>query len=175
MSMWTYVSGTIQVHVEGRTQPEIEYVLKTVLEHLPKVTGSEEDMKVYINRRDGYSMSSHWDEFGHRSNLGTGYYGSFEIQNIYFLTVDGTLRDRTFEETLKEFSKWLTRLSRRIWVRDVLVEVSGDSQTYLFTNHNDCYSDLCDVNDELGSWTDYLYWKPDTDNKGYPLAGKPIS
>ena len=59
--------------------------------------------------------------------------------------------------------------------KEVLVEVSGDSQTYLFTNHNDCYSDLCDVNDELGSWTDYLYWKPDTDNKGYPLAGKPIS
>lgn len=175
MSMWTYVSGTIQVHVEGRTQPEIEYVLKTVLEHLPKVTGSEEDMRVYINRRDGYNMSSSHDEFGQQSNLENGFRGGFETQSIYFLTVDGTLRDRTFEETLKEFSKWLTRLSRRIWVCDVLAEVSGDSQTYLFTNHNDCYSDLCDVDDELGSWTDYLYWKPDTDNKGYPLAGKPIS
>lgn len=60
MSMWTYVSGTIQVYVSGRTQPEIEYVLKTVLNHLPKVTGSEEDMRVYINRRYGHSMSSHW-------------------------------------------------------------------------------------------------------------------
>ena len=129
MSMWTYVSGTIQVHVEGRTQPEIEYVLKTVLEHLPKVTGSEEDMRVYINRRDGYNMSSSHDEFGQQSNLENGFRGGFETQSIYFLTVDGTLRDRTFEETLKEFSKWLTRLSRRIWVCDVLAEVSGDSQT----------------------------------------------
>lgn len=157
MSMWTYVSGTIQVHVEGRTQPEIEYVLKTVLEHLPKVTGSEKDMRVYINRRDGYNMSSSHDEFGQQSNLENGFHGGFETQSIYFLTVDGTLRDRMFEETLKEFSKWITRLAKRIWVRDVLVRVTGYDQTYLFTNDDDCYGDLY-WTDEGTSWTDYLYW-----------------
>lgn len=30
MSNWTYIRGTIEVDVPGRTQPEIEYILKTV-------------------------------------------------------------------------------------------------------------------------------------------------
>ena len=49
MSNWTYVSGTIKVDVMGRTQEEAEYILKTVIRHLPIVTGSETDMKIYIN------------------------------------------------------------------------------------------------------------------------------
>ena len=49
MSNWTYVMGQIIVAPMGRTQNEKEYILKTVLDHLPLVTGSEEDMQVYIS------------------------------------------------------------------------------------------------------------------------------
>ena len=48
MSFWTYVHGTIEVTPMGRTQAEKTYILNTVLEHLPHVTGSEEDMNVYV-------------------------------------------------------------------------------------------------------------------------------
>lgn len=44
MSMWTYIRGIIEVCPFGRTQAEDEYILKTVLSHLPKVTGNKNDM-----------------------------------------------------------------------------------------------------------------------------------
>ena len=45
MSWWTYVHGTIVVSPMGRTQAEKRYILDTVLEHLPVVSGSERDIK----------------------------------------------------------------------------------------------------------------------------------
>ena len=48
MSYWTYLTGTVTVRPMGRTQAEKRYILDTVLEHLPLVTGSERDMNVYI-------------------------------------------------------------------------------------------------------------------------------
>lgn len=50
MSHWTYIHGAIEVHVPGRTQAECTYVLQTVLNHLPKVYGSEGDMEIYVNK-----------------------------------------------------------------------------------------------------------------------------
>ena len=47
VSFWTYVNGTITVSPMGRTQAEKRYILDTVLEHLPLVTGSEGDMDTY--------------------------------------------------------------------------------------------------------------------------------
>ena len=43
MSWWTYINGTITVSPMGRTQAEKRYILETVLDHLPLVTGSERD------------------------------------------------------------------------------------------------------------------------------------
>ena len=48
MSYWTYITGVIEVCPMGRTQPEKRYILDTVLEHLPKVTGSERNMSIHI-------------------------------------------------------------------------------------------------------------------------------
>ena len=55
MSYWTYLNGTITVDCIGRTTEEAEYILKTVLNHLPRVTGSEGDMNVYMIRRKNRS------------------------------------------------------------------------------------------------------------------------
>lgn len=51
MSYWTYINGTITVSPMGRTQPEKRYILETVLNHLPRVTGSEGDMNVYHSEK----------------------------------------------------------------------------------------------------------------------------
>ena len=53
MSWWTYVHGTIVVSPMGRTQAEKRYILDTVLEHLPVVSGSERDMNVYVIQKEG--------------------------------------------------------------------------------------------------------------------------
>lgn len=69
MSNWTYVSGVVDVMPLGRSQAEKRYILDTVLAHLPKVTGSERDMNVYVIQKNGYNSSSSHDEFGQWSNL----------------------------------------------------------------------------------------------------------
>ena len=65
MSSWTYVHGTIVVSPLGRTQHEKRYILETVLDHLPVVTGSERDMEVYVIQKRGHNCSSFSDEFTH--------------------------------------------------------------------------------------------------------------
>ncbi len=48
MSEWTYCKGYIEVTPFGRTQEEKEFILKTILNHLPIVDGSEEPMYTHI-------------------------------------------------------------------------------------------------------------------------------
>ena len=55
MSSWTYINGVITVFPLGRTQAEKRYILDTVLDHLPKVTGSERDMNTYLIQKSGYN------------------------------------------------------------------------------------------------------------------------
>lgn len=132
MSIWSHVHGTVVVRPFGETQAEKRYVLDSVLAHLPKVTGSEEDMKVYIIQKEGYNTSSTHDEFGNYSNLGNGHYvfhdgrRNFEVQDEYIIVVDGALRDRGYHDTLIAVDRWLSRLAKRILVEKVLIEVRGD-------------------------------------------------
>ena len=133
MSMWTYINGTITVEPMGRTQPEKRYILDTVLDHLPRVTGSEGDMEVYVIQRKGHDTSCSCDEFGMRTNNLTDWYGDksrergmLRVQDKYLLVLKASLRDRTFEETKREFMKWLCRLSKRVMVTKILVQVEGD-------------------------------------------------
>ena len=125
MSFWTYVQGMMIVEPAGRTQPEKEYILKTVLSHLPEVSGSEGPMQIYINQVQGFDSSSNHDEFFNKSNLGEGRYGRmFHRQDEYILTLNGYLRDRQFSETYKEFMKWIHRFSKRVIVKDCIVRIT---------------------------------------------------
>ena len=175
MSWWTYVRGTIYVDVPGRTQPEIEYILKTVLDHLPVVTGSENDMEVHFVKRAFYSCSSSCDEFGMRTNNLKDDYGShsrrhgmLDVQSQYILVLDGSLRDREFEETKREFIKWLCRLSKRLFIADIMVEISSYKKSWVIKDTRG----FCDMHEspswaDEGSiaWWEYLMWDrcPGTD------------
>lgn len=157
MSIWSYITGTITVNLFGRTQPECRYILDTVLSHLPRVTGSEGDMHVYTIQKDGYNCSSSCDEFGQRSDKAIDWYGKpdqrngmFRTQEIYIIVIDGALRDREFNETYRQFCKWLTRLAKRIWVKDVLVRIESYSQSSLIENHNSEWGEIL----EDPSWFD---------------------
>ena len=134
MSWWTYIHGTVSVRPMGRTQAEKRYILETVLDHLPLVTGSERDMNVYIIQKNGYDSSSSHTEFGEWGGYRKWKTLSTETQNEYILVVDGSFRDRVFEETYKEFQKWLCRLAKRVGVEDVLVEVKGYEHSSLIRN-----------------------------------------
>lgn len=134
MSYWTYVNGNIVVSPMGRTQAEKRYILETVLDHLPFVTGSEENMNVYIIQKYGYNNSSSHTEFGEWGGYRNWKTLSTEVQDKYILVVDGSLRDREFDQTYREFQKWLCRLAKRIDIEDVLVEVSGYEKSTIIRN-----------------------------------------
>ena len=108
MSYWTYINGTVTVSPIGRTLAEKRYVLDTVLDHLPIVTGSERDMNVYIIQKDGSNSSCSCDEFGERTNNLVDEYGQrtrnrgwMRTQDDYILVLNAALRDRKFEQTYR--------------------------------------------------------------------------
>ena len=162
MSYWTSVYGIITVSPMGRTQPEKRYVLDTVLEHLPRVTGSEEDMNVYVIQPKGHNSFSSCNELGQMSNKGVGCW--FKTQENYILVVDGRLRDRLFDETKREFIKWLCRLAKRIIVEDILICICSDDKgsCTLQESHEGFYDmfELPYKENEPPNWCEYLLWDP---------------
>lgn len=171
---WTYISGTIEVDVLGRTQAEINYILTTILNHLPRVSGSEKDMEVYVNRREGHNCSSSADEYDDRTNNLINLHGVkdqstgwLRKQSLYVLTVRGDLRDCTFEPTFRSFMNWLCRLSKRLEVTSVLVRIcEGDHNTVInASGWNNTYEAMwekpswsTDNPDRIPCWWEHLMW-----------------
>lgn len=154
MSMWTYVRGLIELSVPGRTQAEKDYILQTVIDHLPKVTGSEGNMDIHTVQAYGHDMRSNRDEL---DNLDL----DFKTQSRYFLVLDGSLRDRYYEDTFKELNKFLNRLAKRIRIESLRVELNTYNHSYTFKNKNDCYENNCYGNmfEHENPWYDYLMWE----------------
>lgn len=177
MSSWTYVNGTIVVSPLGRTQHEKRYILETVLEHLPVVTGSERDMEVYVIQKRGHNHTSYSDEFFERTNNLRDRYGDrsqkrgyLRTQDEYILVVDAALRDREFEDTFQEFMKWICRLSKRVIVYDLNVKICGFDKQY-FINNPDQFFNMYEYKN---NWCNYLMWEYDRNEDGELLSGKPV-
>lgn len=149
MSSWTYVQGLIELDVPGRTQAEKNYILQTVIDHLPKVTGSEKPMNIYTIQTAGYDSWQNFDEFYNRVE-------DFRTQSRYFLVLDGNLRDRHYKDTFKELNKFLNRLGKRLMVDSVYVRLYNYEHSHIFTNKNDCYGKMFE-NDN--PWYNYLMWE----------------
>ena len=150
MSQWTYVNGVIKVDTMSRSSAETLYLVQTVVNHLPVISGSERNVQYYINLENGYNTSSNVDEFDKFSNLGNGWTGKrlFEWQTNTLITMYGALRDRTFEETLRETTKTLARLSSRLLVDECVVSVRSYRDSFVFNNpewmKNAYMSDWCE-------------------------------
>lgn len=170
MSYWTYVTGVITVEPLGRTQPEKRYILETVLEHLPKVTGSERDMHINVIQNWGHNGSCSHNEFGEWLHG-----GSHETQDKYMIILEASLRDRMFDETLRELNKWLNRLAKRVYVEDILVKLRGYNywcgEKKLIISDPEPYKQMEEGpswwNGEP-AWAEYLMWDRAPDS-GYPL------
>ena len=172
MSYWTYITGVITVAPMGETQPEKRYVLDTVLSHLPVVTGSEGDMKIHVVQKDGYNCSTSHNEFGeplwYRRTADND--GWMRTQDEYLLVLEADLRDRTYENTLKEFNKWINRLAKRVYVHDVVVRLSGCSvkdniKKSMIISDAKPYNDMAErpssyekLSGGEPAWAEYLLW-----------------
>lgn len=155
MSMWTYVNGVITVSPAGRTQAEKTYILQTIIDHLPKVTGSEGDMDIYIVQKKGCNCSSNCNEFDE-------YVGDFQVQDSYMLILEGSLRDRLYEQTFKELNTFLNRLAERLRVKDILVKLKDYDKEYIFKDYKpyfEMYEEPSWSNENGNiAWWEYLMW-----------------
>lgn len=154
MSNWTYVQGLIELDVPGRTQAEKNYILQTVIDHLPKVTGSEKSMNIYTIQTAGHDSWQNFDEFYNRVE-------DFRTQSRYFLVLDGNLRGRYYKDTFKELNKFLNRLGKRLMVDSVYVRLYDYNHSHIFTNKNDCYGKMFENEDP---WYNYLMWEFEDEN-----------
>ena len=180
MSWWTHICGVIKVNPPGRTQHEADYIVRTILDHLPVVTGSERDMEVFVNVNQHTNFSSSCDEFGMITNNLRDRYGKrslkngwLRMSNEYYLTLYGDFRDRHFDQTFREFQKWLCRLGKRIRVDSVNVTITSDDRKpyhLIVDNHwgsknpyGDMYewSSWCDESGGEPAWWEYLMWEND--------------
>lgn len=175
MSYWTYITGVVEVSPCGETQPQKRYVLDTVLAHLPVVSGSERDMKVHVVQQYGHTRASSCDEFGdslwYRRCADND--GWMKTQDLYTLVLEASLRDRTFEETKRELCRWLNRLAKRVWVRDILVRLTGEDRTLVIGDpepYDQMYEPFSYMEESNGvpNWVEYLLWDPAKDSR-YPL------
>ena len=168
MSYWTYISGVITVSPMGRTQPEKRYILDTVLEHLPKVTGSEQDMHIHVIQKHGYNGSCSHNEFGEWIP-GEPHH----TQDRYFLVIEADLRDRKFDETKLELNKWLNRLAKRVDIYEILVRLEGQGRELIISNAKP-YEQMAewpswtDVSGGEPMWCEYLMWSRAKDSE-YPM------
>ena len=107
-------------------------------------------MDVYVIQKNGHNNSCSCDEFGEITNNLTDWYGNktrsrgmLRTQDEYILVVDAALRDREFDETYREFIKWLVRLGKRVMIDNILVKISGYDKSTIIKDYrvqNDKYS-----------------------------------
>lgn len=192
MSYWCYINGTVVVRPMGRTQAEKRYILDTVLNHLPRVTGSEGDMNIYVIKKNGFNYSSSSDEFGEITNNLIDHYGDksrngwLQIQDEYILVVNAALRDREFKQTFYEFMKWICRLGKRISIEDILIEIKGYNKSTVIQDRNiqrkkhsykNVFGELFEEPSwykgkekyKEPNWCEYLMWDR-AKNSSYPMT-----
>lgn len=91
MSQWTHVTGTIRVDVHKDIEKErFQKWLDSRIALLPKITGSERDVDMWVKPKSGYNHST-WEDNEHKT-----------YQTMAVITIDGDLRDRNQEQVLKE-------------------------------------------------------------------------
>lgn len=179
MSYWTHILGVIQVSVIGRTQHEKTYILNTVLDHLPIVSGSERDMHVIVNVSDSANTFCTHDEFDMMTDNLTDRYGNktrergwLKYSDTYYLTVYGNLRDRLFKDTFREFQKWLSRLAKRINVETINVTITSDDRKqpyHFYYDYDSPYDRMFEepswvAEDGEPAWFEYLMWEREPDS-----------
>jgi hypothetical protein len=163
----------------GRTQPEKRYILDTILEHMPRVSGSEEDMHVHVVQKAGHDSSSSHNEFGEPVRKMRHYDQRWaETQSEYLVIIEGALRDRYFEETLRELNKWLNRLAKRAGIEEILVKLRGYDSNWerkeLIISDPKPYHEMAEwpswseKSDGEPMWCEYLMWESAKDS-WYPL------
>ena len=183
MSYWTHILGTVTIDPMGETQAEKRYMVETALAHLPLVTGTEDNMFTHVIQRGGINEWHSHDEFSQYSQQAQKRFSKrgIEVQSEYIIVVEGDLRDRKQNETVREFTNWLCRLSKRIMVEGVTVSISSSDKDTpcIITDENGMFHDMYEKPSwcrkdksqppDSYNWCEYLLFDHASIRSTYPL------
>lgn len=103
MSQWTYIIGRIVVSPLVYSHEQKLNTLEKIISTLPAVTGSEGNMRISLGKNE--------DE--------------------YILRIKGELRDRQFEQTTKEYEKFIRKLKQKVDIERMYVEIAGQGKKFI--------------------------------------------
>ena len=111
MSNWTGIYGVLDVDLRGYAESERDLVIQEIIEGLPKISGSNGECYICINKKATYKNC-----------------------NSYFLIMSGKMRDKILKETRKETEMFLEELSKKLWVNNVLISVTDWKKERIYKN-----------------------------------------
>ena len=142
MSMWTHITACLSVETGLVEKPRrLRKIIKRELMDAPKITGSEGCADVFVNVQSGFNFWTNRDctHCPHANTITWTGMGEFDcdppkgykckpgkFQTCVTISVQGNLRDRTKQETVKEFEEFLDFIRTRHYIRDYTVNIVGD-------------------------------------------------
>lgn len=141
MSLWTHITSCISVDTCIYSK-DLKLLVEAFLTTAPKITGSEGDADVFVNIQSGHNYWTNYDceHCEYRLTLRESLEDdqtevcdapkdhdcSGEYQSCVVISIQGDLRDRTKEQTQKEFDAFLKYIEDRYLIRDYAVNIVGD-------------------------------------------------
>lgn len=144
MSCWTHITACLSVETEMlRKKPELKREIQKIIRQGPKITGSERNADIFVNIPSGYNwfISHDCEHCKYKETLRTitidgkkgqecdgpeNYDCSNKYQSDVVISIQGDLRDRTKEETQKEFNEFMKYITTKCYIRDYSVNIEGD-------------------------------------------------
>lgn len=144
MSHWTHITACLSVET-GITakKRDLKRKVKTILAQAPEITGSEGNADVFVNIQSGFNWFVSYDceHCKYKETLRTitidgeewqecdapdNYDCSGKYQTCVVISIQGDLRDRTKEETQKEFNEFIKYITTKCYIRDYSVNIEGE-------------------------------------------------
>ena len=142
MSMWVHITACLSVETGFVEKPNVlKKIIQKELKSAPKITGSEGCADVFVNIQSGFNLWLNKDcnHCPYSNTIVWTGEGKFtcdppkgykckpgEFQTCVTISVQGDLRDKTKQETIKEFEEFLDFIRTRHYVRDYAVNIVGD-------------------------------------------------
>ena len=117
MSHWTHITACLSVDTFKENRKTIKKSIVNYINEAPKITGSEADAEIYLNLQRGYNISS-WKQ--------NKYNDFMKYQSCIVISVQGDLRDRTKEQTEKEFKEFLAFIAKEYEIRDYSFNIESE-------------------------------------------------
>lgn len=99
MSQWTYVIGAIEIDSLNGMEITVENVNNFLLT-APKITGSERNAEIYVNKQTGWNKA-------------------------IVISIFGMLRDRTLYKTKKEVKEFISELSKQFDIEYQSIKITS--------------------------------------------------